>query len=91
VCSSFISAPLINLRPCSAAEDPKSTLGLTIANDPPIMPTRLPEGGSSKDDRAMAKTLLLTKVGLTNEDVNHMHRYTMAHKRVVNMTKGGRM
>jgi hypothetical protein len=55
------------------------------------MPTRLPEGGSSKDDRAMAKTLLLTKVGLTNEDVNHMHRYTMAHKRVVNMTKGGRM
>ncbi|CDZ98315.1 Ribosomal protein S5 [Phaffia rhodozyma] len=72
-------------------QDPSLQQGQVIANDPPIIPQRFPKQGSAADDKLVQKEVLSKMVGLDFKRIDNLCRFTMSQKRVVNMTKGGRV
>lgn len=62
-----------------------------MSNDPPIIPQRFPSEGSSSDDQQLAKQILSAQTGLSENDIRDMHKFVLGHKRVVKVTKGGRV
>ena len=62
-----------------------------MSNDPPIIPQRFPTAGSSSDDQVLAKEVRSAQIGLSENEIRDLHKFVLGHKRVIKVTKGGRV